>query len=355
MLLGSETRRDGGPWVFVKQDKSYLLCAACHPGIAAVAQSASSGSLKDVALGMPSGSVTAKRPGHCDYCDSELGEKSYGLDLLANRRETIARVNKHPGAVMRQRLCISCGRWWIATMRDPSLLTGASLRRLEGPPGGWLGERVLDAVAPFLARHDLATLEQTLAAMGSKIRPLQALAEEGEFAIFVRAGRRDRAGHLVDSLGKRTRQSIVVASADSLDDAKQALLAGAADLLAEPLTPNQIAGALDRLGTGWTRSRSSATGLPVLDESLPVMKYGLPAADLDFDGDAKLTVASYLSVRRFLRGFDYVGIRHGRVGARVYANPRDLPRIEDRLSEVLGVEVAVRPVVQVEAREEQAA
>jgi hypothetical protein len=337
LLLGSETRRDDGPWVFVRQDKSYALCRACHQTVAAVAQSASLGTDASI-LGLPSGHQVSKHPGYCDYCDGRLDDKSFGLDILGNERETSGRTSKHAGAVVRQRLCISCGRWWIST------LVGASYRSLEGPMGGWLADGETDAVAAFLSSRDRATLRTTLEAMGAAVLTLNALSERTDVPIFVRAGRPDRARTLVASLGRLARQTIVVSTVDSTEDARQALLAGAVDLLPEPLTPNQVAGALDRIRSRWSQSRSAATGLLVLGDDVPTSKYGLTATDFDFVSEEKTLLVNYLGLRRIVRGFDYVGVRDGRLAARIYASPDDVNGVRERLSDVLGLEATVRGV-----------
>ncbi len=354
LLLSSETRRGDGPWVFVRQDKAYDLCTGCHVAVARVSQAASTGGEDHVALGVPAGQAETKRAGFCDYCDAMLGDCSFGLDIVANRRRSAARMSKHSGTVVRQRICLACARWWIATMRDPSSLVGAGLRRLEGPYGGWLGDLSSDAVAAFLSKRDLGVLRDTLAAGGFEVLPLDALAKGGGHPIFLRAGRRDRARSLVASLGREARRVILVAMPDSIEDARKALLAGATDLLAEPLTPNQIAGALERLGSGWAHHRSSASGLPVLEDTLPASRFGLPATDLDFEAGENGVLANYLAVRKFVRGFDYVGVRHHNVAARVYAAEEDAEHIRDRLAEVLGVAVTMTPVAQ-ELRADQAA
>jgi hypothetical protein len=52
----------------------------------------------------------------------------------------------------------------------------------------------------------------------------------------------------------------------------------------------------------------------------------------------------YLSLRRMLRGFDFVGLHGGAVTARVYASSENVPGIAERLRDILGVEPNTRPI-----------
>ena len=339
LSLGSEARQDNGQWVFVKAIYAYGLCERCHHLVAAIAQGAASSLRTDdeLPLGVPGSQSNVKRSGNCDYCDGELGDISTGLDIVPDRHHPIGRVSRKAGSMFRQRLCPGCTRWWVATFHDPTAITGHSRRALEGESGGWIGHRSADVLPVYLSRRDTTTLERTLVSMGTQLLSPTTVKESEKPAFFVRAGRRDRARSFVTASRPRARRCVVVAAFDSLEDARQALLAGAADLLAEPLTPNQIAGALDRLGSGWALARDSRTGIPVLGDAVPASFYGLPATDLSFGDASEPPLVTYLSLRRMLRGFDYVGFHDGAITARVYASPDNVPHIVDRLSDILGV------------------
>jgi hypothetical protein len=345
-LLGAETRRENGQWVFVKNLHDYSLCDACYWLVAGVAQRAASSmpGATELPLGVPRSESTVKRAGYCDYCDGELGDESVGVELVTDRRQVVGRVSRHVGTMLWQRICHGCARWWSAALRDAASITGRSHRSLEGAPGGWIGRQPADVLPVSLSKRDRETLETTLRSMGTRVLDSGSLAESERPTFFVRAGRRDRARTFVAASRPRARRCVVVAALDSLEDARQALLEGAADLLAEPLTPNQIAGALDRLGTGWANARDSRTGIPLLGDGIPQTFYGLPATDLTFGAAAEPPLFMYLSLRRMLRGFDFVGLHGGAVTARVYASSENVPGIAERLRDILGVEPNTGPI-----------
>jgi hypothetical protein len=346
LLLGAELRGEGAQWQFVKNLCDYALCDACYWLVAGVAQGAASSMPGAVTLplGAPRSESSVKRPGYCDYCDGALGDESIGIELVTDHRRMVRRIYRHTGTMVRQRVCAGCARWWIAALRDPTALTGRGRRALEGAAGGWIGQRPIDVVPVHLSQADATTLEQTVVSMGTSVLSLSETGQPGKHACFVRAGRRESAAGFVAASRARARHTIVVAALDALEDAREALLAGAADLLAEPLTPNQIAGALDRLGTGWAKARDSRTGIPVPGDGLPQALWGLPGADLVFADAPEPPLVTYLGLRRMLRGFDFVGLREGAVTARVYALNENVQGIAERLGGIMGVAPVVQPV-----------
>lgn len=152
---------------------------------------------------------------------------------------------------------------------------------------------------------------------------------------FVGAGRKDRAFSFVASLPENLRASVaVIGRPDCMEDAIDALKLGAGDLLASPLSPQQVVGAMERLSeTGALRERTKATGLPIYraDDrtggNLLTVKLGT--------GD-ELSLAA-LTLRRFLRGYDRVGEDGtGNLAALVYCPPEDMPAVVGRIEVVMG-------------------
>jgi hypothetical protein len=216
---------------------------------------------------------------------------------------------------------------------DHSAVTGSGERAGEGPLGHWLPAPQHDVVAAALTPRDAFVVQQTVVADGGRTAVLQLeaaarIAAAGH-TTFVAASRMGRAARVVAALPREVRRHIVVvARLESVADAAEAMRLGAGDLLASPLSPQQVAGALDRIARPES-PRDPATGLPVLAKgAVPFLRF-VPVSPGDLAETALL-------VRRFVRGYDDVGLNEMReVVARLRCPIEHLPAAATRLRLVL--------------------
>lgn len=123
--------------------------------------------------------------------------------------------------------------------------------------------------------------------------------------------------------------------------------AGAADILASPLSPQQISGAFDRVyDAAMPRDRDTATGLRIFRREHFGPRYDLPCFPVTLALRPKDDVpALILLLRRFLRGYDRLGIdQEGRLIALLYVAPENAATVVNRMSKVLGKRVVLMPV-----------
>lgn len=344
VLFRREMARKGMAWLSLELLGSEALCLGCYGWMSTIMGAASGDDADAGALGMPVSSDSPVGPGgRCDYCAAELPRYCFAVDLVPDSRRFVrSSLLHHVGQIRQHRVCRQCYAWLRSVLEDSSAMRGASSRQGEGPTGGWLTTIAADAAALFLLRRDEAVLAQTVATMGRSLRrptvaEAQALGGTDPPVIFVAPNQFGRAAMIAGSLPALARaRMVVVARPDSLGDAAEALRRGAGDLLASPLSPQQIAGAMERVLSGVGSERGEAAGLPIY--RAPVARPGVachsvllrPAA-----GDDARAVA--LLARRFLRGYDRIGEDgKGALVALIYCNEPDLTGVLRRMRLLLG-------------------
>lgn len=309
LVFRRETPKASAAWLSVEQVAAHSLCRSCFDWAADLMHAATGGaSAMRGMLGVPFGAGHELDELHCNYCAAVLRNEAFALDLVPSGREFVrTSLFKHVGDIRQQRICRQCYGWWVTALRDSAALRGTSARAAEGPVGGWISTVGADAVGVYLLERDAFVLAETLQVMGHGFAPI-APHDVRKFAghvFFVTAGRRDRATVVVSQLPEEARPGvIVIARPDCLADAGEALRAGAGDFLASPLSPQQIAGAFQRICDPHLPARRGArTGLPLYAAAAPRSAHTLRVVPGPND-DPRLTA---LLLRRFLRGYDRLG------------------------------------------------
>jgi hypothetical protein len=353
-----ETRKSGGEWMSRRTLASHALCPSCLAWVGQLMKVASQpGALPESVLGFPlGGDVGLADERHCSYCHSEFHEEAYGVDLVPDEREFVrTSLFRHVGDIRQQRICRQCHAWWITILRDSSSLTGESFRRAEGGVGGWLTTVPADAAGLFLRERDAYILQSTVEGMGRRYYPMtiqhvRALDTWDETpVVFISAGKRDRAALVVGQCGPAVRARMVItARSDCMGDALEAMRAGAADIMASPLSPQQVSGAFDRVyDPAIPQERHAATGLRIFRKEHFGPRYGLPCFPLSLAIKPSEDVpALTLLLRRFVRGYDRLGVdSEGRLLALLYVAPEHAAAVVNRMTKVLGDQVQLIPAV----------
>lgn len=345
---------------------TYRLCGDCYEwasGLMKVAGNA--GALPETVLGMPIGGERTLADGaHCSYCQGFFEAESVGVDLVPSAREYMrSSLFRHVGEIRQQRICRQCHAWWVTTLADSSAVSGNSFRQLEGGMGGWLTTVAADGAGLFLLKRDAYVLQSTIEGMGRGYYSLTAgqLPALGSWTaqpvLFISAGKRDRATLAVRQLDPKVRaRTVITARPDCMVDALAAMEAGARDILASPLSPQQVSGALDRVfDPSLPTERDSMTGLPIFRKEHFGPRYNLPCFSVSLilrPGDDVPSLI--LLLRRFLRGYDRIGVdERGRLMALVYVPLEHADGVLGRMGKVLGervrLEIAAPAVAQLQS------
>lgn len=345
LTFTAEVRTSVGTWGAVATIEDLLLCYDDYDRFTAYADAITGGDPGSPMLGLPMRpTAVSLGAGHCDCCQAELHDHASTVELVPTAQVYRRGSRTHrDGALRRLRVCRVCLGWWRSTVIDPAAMLGHSRRATEGAAGGWLNPGHGDAVAYALRGRDLAILATTMEADETAFRRI---VRPGELhpaeTVFVAAGKRDRAASFVRALDPSLRHRVaIVAHSDQLEDAKAALQAGAGELLASPLSPQQVVGALVRTEHSKPARKDSATGLSILEKPRTVFGRSCLAYTIQSKQPAQLLEIA-LVARRFLRGYDELG-SDGRGGLRVhaYAEPVYQRRIAERLGSLLGKDCSV--------------
>lgn len=341
LSLVAEVRGQNGNWPEVARIGEFALCDTDYERMVSVATAMVYPAVGNAtALGVPMRqSALNLGPGHCDSCQAALADTATGVELVPATLTYRRGMRSHrTGAIRRLRVCRQCAGWWLAVTHDPSSILGTSERRCEGTMGGWLKVSHGPGAWFGLRPRDRHILEVTFEADHHELRhisgPTGLRADE---VVFVAAGKRDRATKFVKGMSPFERHRIaVVAEADQLADAREALKLGAGEILASPLSPQQVVFAANRGLTPRSDRRDGKTGLFILPPPAPDYGRSCYAVQLHPRGDhSALEVA--LMARRFIRGYDEVGADgNGRLCLRIYCGDEEIQGIEERLQVLMG-------------------
>lgn len=276
----------------------------------------------------------AHSAGHCDLCSAELGVEAHVVEVVPGTRRYVPRADlhryiaRHVGPIRKSRVCWHCYLWCQSVVDDSWSMRGANARRTEGPPGEWSWQGALDTASAGLARADAGVLQRTVEAMGmvhTFLRPDDVRAGGGSLQVplFLGCTRSQAARRLLEAVPPHARRSVIlVARGDATGDAEAGLALGAGDLLASPLSPHQVVGAVERIRAGGS---AASTRLGVPRHLLRIQ----PATSSD-------TMAVYLALRRFLRGFDHLEFEAGgTLLVSVYCPAGELPAVTRRVASLL--------------------
>jgi hypothetical protein len=338
-----ELRKADGAWVSNATIATYRLCPAHFEWAHSLLWTSSTGYAgTGPILGIPMREAGARSSaGGCDFCGSMLPPEAFGIDLVPNSQTFVRRLLfKHIGAIRQHRVCRQCEAWWTTTLADDSAARGTSYREGEGPPGSWFAACASDTHSIDLSPRDEALLATTVCAAGKQNTPTdpgnRAAASSG--VLFLGTGRRNGASRVVSRLSPaQRRRTVLVCRPDGLDDAHQALKMGAADLLASPLSPQQVAAAIDRIGLPVRpTARDAATGLPVYGKPISLYGHGGSVIQVQPPRHEDVRLVALL-LRRYIRGYDLVGSDgNGAIQAVVFCPPEHVDTVADRIHRIAG-------------------
>lgn len=345
LSLGREQTLPGKRAASLGAVQRFPLCSAHFEWAASLVERSGRGLAPgETPLGMPVREAVAVSPGQqCGGCNATIGAETGVLDLVPSSRERVAGpLRRHSGRIYQLRLCRQCRAWWETTLRDSSAVRGDGTRAWEGPAGGWLAATRADVATLGLGARDDETIAATVGAVGCSSQRLHfedlAKLEQPPGTLFIGANRAGRASRIIARLPNAFRRvSVVVGRPDSLDDLAEALRVGAGDFLSWPLSPQQVAGAIDRAHqAGPGEARDPETGLTVIADGLSIHKRPAHRLTATLPAGMDLLEGALLA-RRFLRGYDRVGLSaSGDLAFAIPCEREHLPRVVERIELVLG-------------------
>lgn len=278
-------------------------------------------------------------PGGCDICHGLAGETAFDVRLeAAVTPASPAPLTRLYTTSRSHRVCEGCLSWFRDLLGQESATRWTNRRAAHDPRGSAPADLRYRAVCHGLSDAERELVREAAAHLGHSFEndPREIDAPE-ERVYFVAAGSRRQAFVFTNSLPITERvRVVVVASPEHVQDAADALRYGAADLLAAPLSRQQITGAFDRLADPLAvKSRDEATGLPVYWLR---PRFGLPAHLVEVrppHGADGLDV--FLVLRRFLRGYDRIGMAtDGSLPVIIYCSDEHIDGIVRRMELLLG-------------------
>jgi hypothetical protein len=346
VALRQESRTGPATWTDDGPESHLPLCSADYAWLVPLVRSATGAASANAAqLGVPARErIVSVSAATCNMCQAALGDTSFLFELLPGRQLLTGTIATPVPVDFRQhRICRPCASWLRTTLADPSAVRRSGTRHDEGPPGGWLSSSSSNAVSVGLSARDETTVQTTIAASDRRFLRLRSnelprLVGNDPPVIFVGASPAGRAAQVTEALPDTLQQRLaIVARSDSTRDTAAALRGGAREFLAWPLSPQQIAGAIDRIQAApHPETQDQQTGLPVLTQARALYgKHGFLVRVEPGPGDEPMMAA--LLLRRFLRGYDIVGSDgKGALAVMVFCEVDDLSSIARRLRLVLG-------------------
>lgn len=316
VVVSLEARSDAGRWKAAGDPETWALCprhwAWWEERMRAALNGHSAGQWQ---LGVPGRPESTRlHPNLCDTCVSRHGSAAWSIEVLPGI-EQLRKLNMRPlGPARKVRLCRHCAMWWRLHIRDGQPPESRNVRAVEGESGSWLQQANADAVAFGLHERDMEVLAKTVETTGKTwhetMTPFEALQQQPGAVLFVGAsGWMGQSFHQLQPADRR--RVVLVTGPDGSDEAQKALLRGAGDFLVRPISPQQIAGAFQRVLARPQAARHHSHGLPVLPPN-PRSDWGQPAQVFDVYVPPGIDVMSTaLLLRRFLRGYDDIGCDGG--------------------------------------------
>ena len=291
--------------------------------------------------------VAAAEGSDCSLCGDGRGVHAVALLPAAASNPG----NRPPAGYL---LCHACLTWTRDLIDGESLTRWARRSEGDGPAGEWPHARIAGICAVGLNATDTPAIAAAAEAVGAPFSThgtAPAASSVNERAIYlVRAAPDRSATAFVASLPpERRHQVAVVCAPGQEDDAAAALVQGAAETLAAPLSRQQVLGAIDRIDRDGAPRRDPRTGLPWYPV---VSRFGLPCYGLRVESPAT-AFETVLLLWRFLRGYDAVGgDGEGNALVLVYCDPDELDAVLRRFGRLLGESATVNVVAYAEAAAE---
>lgn len=343
-VMRAELRRSDRHWTTSKTIERRGLCLDCFGDFAEATAVAALGLPDPARPGLPAPVDAAPSDfAHCNFCRSSLPAQAVGIDLVPMTMALVRRaLFKHVGSIQQHRLCRQCVTWCLTLLHVGSGESGRHQRAHEGGLATWRQDVARDAwTAGLIARDEQAVGEIAWGA-GRDWAPIgfadaRLLPYEPARVAFMAAGQ-GRAERAVRMLAESDRSRVVVvARPDTIDEAMEVLRLGAGDLLVSPLSEEQVAGAFERVAEAHLRQRHRDTGLTIYGNSEPGA-HELPSNTIQVDLPRTETVpGTVLRLRRFIRGYDRVGVdTAGGVRVVVYCPSEHAPIVIERVKVVLG-------------------
>lgn len=323
VVLSLETRGDSLKWTATGEPETWPLCPAHWAWWEEHLRSALNGPGAGRQLGVPGRPDGSQRlhPNLCDTCVSRHGRAAWSFEVLP-RGEQLRKLNMRAlGSSRKVRLCRHCAMWWRLQVREGRSPEARDVRTLEGESGSWLQQANADVLSFGLQERDTEVLAKSVEATGNHftetLAPLDTLRLLPEAMLFVGAMGWPRQAFQQMKPTER-RRVVCVSGPDHAEETKQALLRGAGDFLASPISPQQVAGAFQRVLARPPLHRHPSSGLPVF-AAQPRADWGQPAQAFEIYLPPGLfdAMPTALLLRRFLRGYDDIG-SDGGDGLRVF-------------------------------------
>ncbi|MBA4179233.1 MAG: hypothetical protein C0506_01455 [Anaerolinea sp.] len=351
MTIRRDARAAEQSWVSVQVLTSETLCATCFEGFGSLLQAAATG-VPARPLGAPHAVETATPSGDaCDLCRAHLTGDSFAVELVPEQREMIRRDLFRFDARLRQyRLCGGCLAWARSVAYDESAVLNRSFRDGLGLASDWRPTHARDACTAFLLPCDDDEVELYTRQSGRSYRRAPrrtgiGAGPPGE-ALFIGAGVTRQASAVVEHLTPEERSRvIVVARFETLADAREALAAGAAEMLVSPLLPRHVSGAFQRAceREAGQKPTRTADGLPMLQPGPD--RPGRPGQLLAISAARHTTMEKAWILRRFLRGDDRVGFAQGDgLEAQVFCPDAHVDIVRGRITHLFGDRTTIRSV-----------
>ena len=341
--------RESGSGAFDSGLERQRLCSACYGLIRSALNAGTKRVRTDEQFpGMPARRASRLQADGCPVCWIPLDGDRFAAELLPGGSLFTAPIIRIGDRPARYSLCQGCLRW-VRDVVDEESIGRWSRRRTameDGPPP----TTPVHCFAIGFPAAEQKILRDTLTSLGhscAKSTFLTADVGAGE-ALFLYADARTVAHTL--SLGTLAR-TVVVTSIGNIEMALGLMRRGASDLLVSPLSRQQIIGALDRLSDPEAfAGRDAETGLP---SYRPEPRFGLPCHLVAIEAPEEVRgLDAFLVLRRFLRGYDRIGLDSGSLlPVSVFCPAEHLPRVMGRMQGVLGDGFELRVLASIETAE----
>ncbi|HEY5476095.1 MAG TPA: hypothetical protein VIK11_05190 [Tepidiformaceae bacterium] len=349
-LVRSEVHRNDRLWATSKTMERHGLCRPCFDRITGACSAAAQG-LEDPSWpGLPAPVDAAPSDyAHCNFCRSALAPQAYGIDLVPMTTEFVRRsLYRHHGSIQQHRICRQCYTWCLTLIHEDPEVRGQSARAYESGFANWYQQVARDVWASGLIERDEAVVWNACHGAGRDfvriaLADTRFLPHDPSRVVFIEAGQ-GRTVRAIRALPESARSRvIIVARPDTIEEAMDGMVLGAGDVTVSPLSPEQVAGSLERVADLSQRKRHAGTGLTIYPDNEPGA-HGLPSNTLAVGLERHDTPrGAFLRLRRFLRGYDRVGVdAEGNLRVVVYCPCEYAPRVSERIQMFLGDGTTVR-------------
>lgn len=274
--------------------------------------------------------ATTAGPG-CHVCWEPPGQPWFIAELWSGSHPPTGPSQQAGERLQRTRMCVTCISWFRDVIDEESVARWTHRRRADvdqlhaQPQRPWVCE------GTGLRPQDEEILKQTVSDLGHVYRDAGSDPATAPDVVFVGAGAFAATTTLADGP-----LMVVISPPNETTAAVGLMLAGASDLLVSPLSRPQVIGALDRLSDPDAfAGRDPETGLP---SYRPEPRFGLPCHLVGIEPPEDVAgLDVYVTLRRFLRGYDRVGLDSGTlVPVVIYCPEANVERVIGRMKAVLG-------------------